>query len=338
MRVKIPEFGTKAELFSYLRINEKKLIAQKKSLAIKSDDLEFGYSIIESSKKTGIKTKAAMPGDPEDDNDGEIQVDIIANMSGWCDSYLDVMVKDNWNKSINDLGASGQKLVYHLKNHDYCTDAIIARDPSLYTKDIDLSIFNFTSDIKKAQGLLMSSTVCEEYDQKAYKLYRDKQVKQHSIGLRYVKIFLCIDSTEEEDAMYKDNWDKYYPGVINKDKVDSKGYFWAVTESQILEVSVVLFGANELTPVISATPDTEEEPPKSTLTQPSPKFDVDEAIRKATIIKEMVTCPNCGAEFDRNTATQNADGTTTCMSCGGMHDYGKAFDISEAIKQTTFFN
>lgn len=297
MRIKIPEFGTKGELFSYLRSNEKKLIAQKKSLPIKSDDLEFGYSIIKDSVKPGTKAAPLQM----DEMEGELKVEVIANMSGWCDSYMDVMVKDNWNKSINDLGASGQKLVYHLKNHGYSTDSIVGRDPELFTKDIDLSIFNFKSDIKKAQGLLMSSIVCEDYDCKTFKLYRDKQVKQHSIGLRYVKIYLCIDSTEEEDAMYKENWDKYYAGVINKDKVDSKGYFWAVTESMILEVSVVLFGANELTPVLTTSSpedDTEMEPSKDTPQQPL-KFDVDEAIRKASIIP---------------------------------------FEIDKAIKQTTFFN
>jgi hypothetical protein len=272
--VRIPEFSTQKELFAYLRKNANKIIADKKAFPTTSDDLEFGYSIsnpVKTDKPTGA-TKDA--GSTEDDQiiDGQLPVDIIANMSGWCDSHMDVMIKDNWNKSINDVGASGQKLIYHLKNHgtfyQYTTDAVIGKDPTLFVKMIDLSQFAFSSDIKKAQALMMSSTVMKDYDEKAYFLYRDKQIKQHSIGLQYIKIYLCIDSTEEEDSMYKENWDKYYPQVINKDKVDSKGYFWAVTESRILEVSAVLFGSNELTPVDStgkSTPfqpldDTEEKP------------------------------------------------------------------------------
>jgi hypothetical protein len=274
--VPIPEFSTKADMFSYLRKNADKIIAQKKAFPTTSDDLEFGYSIstpVKTEKPAGATKEA---GTTEDDSiDGELPVDIISNMSGWCDSHMDVMIKDNWNKSINDTGASGQKLIYHMKNHgtfyQYTTDAIIGKDPVLYTKTIDLTRFSFSSDIKKAQALMMSSTVMKEYDEKCYYLYRDKQIKQHSIGLQYIKIYLCIDSTEEEDAMYKENWDKYYPQVINKDKVDSKGYFWAVTESRILEVSAVLFGSNELTPVDStgkSTPfqpsaDTEEKPHES---------------------------------------------------------------------------
>lgn len=274
MRVKIPEFGERKDLFAYLRKNADKIIGQKKSMSIKSDDLEFGYSVISAKKRFGAK--ANVPKDPvAEEFDGELPVEVIANMAGWCDSYMDVMIKDNWNKSISDLGASGQKLVYHLKDHgtnyQYTTDSIVGKQVELFTQMVDLSIFNFKSDIKKAQALMMRSLVCEDYDEKVYNLYEDGEVKQHSIGLKYIKLYLCIDSVEPEDTMYKENWDKYYSSVINKDLVDSKGYFWAVVEAAILEVSVVLFGANILTPVTSTglpEADTENEPPKSTQSQP----------------------------------------------------------------------
>ena len=34
----------------------------------------------------------------------------------------------------------------------------------------------------------------------------------------------------------KENWDKYYPEIINKDVADSMGYFWAVTTAKIMRV------------------------------------------------------------------------------------------------------
>jgi hypothetical protein len=283
--IALPDFEARKDLFAYLRKEVSKIIAQKKALPTVSDNLEFGYSIKEPSKSfTGTKTKDAAP--DTESNPGELAVDIIANVSGWCDSQMDVMIKDNWKKSINDVGASGQKLVYHLKDHgtfyQYTLDSIIGKDCSLYTKDIDLSMFNFNSDVKKAQALLMTSTVCADYDQKAYNLYEDGEVKQHSIGLQYVKIYLCMNSEEAEDSQYKDNWDKYYSQVINKDKVDSKGYFWAVTESKILEVSAVLFGSNELTPTLNVSgKDTFTQPSRGTEEKPLevPKaFDLDHAI------------------------------------------------------------
>jgi hypothetical protein len=240
MRVKIPAFATKAESFVYLRKNEKQIIAQKKSLPIKSDIFEWGCLPVNTKSK--IKDDGTVLG-PD-----EIEVNAIANLSGWCDSYMDVMIKDNWNKTISD-----KAIVYHLKNHDYSTDCIVGKDPELYTKVLPMEYFGITSDVKKAQALLMRSVVPKEYDKKTFALYRDDQIKQHSIGLRYIQIVLCLDSDLEEDAVYKKNWDKYYPGVINKDLVDVYHYFFAVIESQILENSCVLFGANKNTGVYSTS-------------------------------------------------------------------------------------
>lgn len=270
-RPTIPNFADKAGLFSYLKTNCDKIIAEKKAFPIKSDNFEFGYSLKEDVVPgTGQHKKAGAAEEPTLGN-GELSVDVFANVAGWCDSYMDVMIKDNWNKSISDIGASGQKIMYHLKNHNYSTDAIIAKDASIYAKMCDLSMFNIKTDVKKAQALMLASIVMEEYDKKCFLLYRDRQVKQHSIGLQYIKLYLCLDSEEAEDAQYKENWDKYYPQVINKEKVDSKGYFWAVVEAKILEVSVVLYGANELTPDNSGktiVEDTADKSLESTTEQP----------------------------------------------------------------------
>jgi len=291
--VKIPEFANKSEAYNYLRLNADKIIAQKRSLPTTTDDLDFGYAIREDGKLYETKR---MKLDGTQETLREVPVEVIANMSGWCDSQMDVMIKDNWNRSISDLGASGQRLFYHLKDHgvnyQYTLDAVIGRDPELFTKDISMSEFNFKTDIKKAQALMMSSMVSELYDRKAFVLYKDHQIKQHSIGLQYIKIYLCMDSTEDSDAMYKENWDKYYASVINKDKVDTRGFFWAVTESKILEVSAVLFGSNELTPTTSVgevTQDTSNDSSgkSGAHEQPSeeviePAFDVKSAIKRLT--------------------------------------------------------
>lgn len=240
MRVVIPIHSNKSETFAYLRSNEKQIIAQKKSLPIKSDIFEWGCLPVNT--KSTVKEDGTMLG-PD-----EIQVDTIANLSGWCDSYMDVMIKDNWNKTISD-----KSIVYHLKNHEYSTDDIVGKNPELYTKVFPMEYFGIKSDVTKAQALMMRSIVPKDYDKKTYALYRDGQIKQHSIGLRYNIIVLCMNSDLEEDITYKKNYDKYYPIVINKDKVDSYGYFFAVIESQILENSCVLFGANPNTGTYSTS-------------------------------------------------------------------------------------
>lgn len=262
MRVTIPIHSTKAETFAYLRSNIKHIIMQKKSLPIKSDILEWGCLPV--NQKSTIKEDGSLLG-PD-----EIEVNAIANLSGWCDSYMDVMIKDNWNKTITD-----KSIVYHLKNHTddsgcYSTDSIVGKNPELYTKNFDLSYFGLISDVKKAQALMMRSVVPKNYDAKTYQLYVDQQIKQHSIGLRYIQIVLCLDSDLEEDVQYKKNWDKYYPGVINKDLVDTYHYFFAVIESQILENSCVLFGANKNTGVFSTSEKAADEAPENKAADEAP--------------------------------------------------------------------
>src|SRR6478609_8439321 len=159
MRVAIPKFAQKSELFAYLRSNHDKIIKQKKSLPIKSDVMEWGCLPI--AQRSQVKADGTALG-PD-----EIMVDAIANLSGWCDSYRDVMIKDNWNKTIAD-----KSITYALKNHDYSTDAIIGKDPEFYTKNFNLDYFGIKSDIKSAQALMQKFICVKEYDPKTFFLYR----------------------------------------------------------------------------------------------------------------------------------------------------------------------
>jgi hypothetical protein len=69
--------------------------------------------------------------------------------------------------------------------------------------------------------------------------------------MRYVKLFFCYNSDLPEYSSDKQNFDKYYPMVLNKDEADKSGYFWAVTEAKNVEASAVVKGSNFLTPVLS---------------------------------------------------------------------------------------
>lgn len=270
MRVDIPNLNTKQELFSYLKANVKDLIKQKKSMPIPSDDFSYGCKSLKfpdkgTAEKSAFKAEVNTSLKPD-----ELQVDVITNLMGWCDSHHDVLIRDSAKKTIAERGASNKQLIYHLKNHMYSTDAIVGKQVTMYLEDVDLSQFNITSDIVKSQALIGSSIVSKSYDEKTYQLYCDDEVKQHSIGLRYIKLFLCINSTDEDYKEEKANWDKYYSNVINKGHVDSIGFFWAVTEFKLLEYSTVLFGSNELTTVQSTSKDIE--PPEGTQ-KPKPSED-----------------------------------------------------------------
>lgn len=263
MRVETPQFRTKKERFSYLKNNMKEIISKKKSMPITSDDYSYGCKSISYGKSIDKPNAKSVKVD-ETLSDNEIKVEVIANLSGWCDSHYDVLISDCWKKTISERGASNKQLIYHLKNHNYSTDAIVGKCVEMSSEDIDLSQFNIESKNKTAQGLIGSSIVSKKYDKKVFELYFDDEIKQHSIGLRYMKLYLCINSGDDDYKEEKANWDKYYSQVINKDTVDKIGFFWAVTEIKLLEYSAVLFGSNELTTVQSTSKNIE---PSETDTQ-----------------------------------------------------------------------
>lgn len=295
MRVAIPEFKTQAELFKYLKDNHRQIVAQKCSTPHKSDDFDYGVLELRANSKEKIGQKVTKSIKVNDSlMDDEIGVQVITNMAGWCDSYMDVLIPDCWQRTISEKGASNKQLIYHLKNHGdylngYATDHIIGGNVQMSSKWVDLSQFNIESDLKQGQALIGDSIVRKKYDAKCFHLYSDDEIKQHSIGLMYLKLLLCMNSNEEEDSFYKENWDTYYKYVINKDKVDSKGFFWAVAEIKLLEYSAVLYGANELTTVQGVD---KNEPPKGIHNDPSKdildlaaqQLEAEKSLHKKTII------------------------------------------------------
>ncbi len=74
------------------------------------------------------------------------------------------------------------------------------------------------------------------------------KINQHSIGLKYIKIALAINDEDYKEEF--EVWNKYFENVINKDKAEVNGFFWAVQEIKLIENSAVLFGSNEVTPTL----------------------------------------------------------------------------------------
>ena len=119
----------------------------------------------------------------------------------------------------------------------------------------------------------------KEYDQRIFRDYKNGKINQHSIGLYYVKIFLCVNDEDYKQEFAA--WNKYIDMVINRDQVEEDGYFWAVTEIKLIECSAVLAGANSLTPTLEVKSSTGAEPPNGTQQQPhDDDFDLDAAIKQ----------------------------------------------------------
>ena len=102
----------------------------------------------------------------------------------------------------------------------------------------------------ETQALIFETQIKKDRNEFMFNQYRKGYVLNHSVGMRYVKMFLCIDSNEPTYSSEKSNWDKYYQIVANKEVADEKGYFWAVTEAKVIEGSAVVKGSNFATPTL----------------------------------------------------------------------------------------
>ena len=112
-----------------------------------------------------------------------------------------------------------------------------------------------------------------------FKQYSNGWVKNHSVGMRYVKIDLAINSESEWDKDEKELWDKYYPIVVNKEIADERGYFWVVSEAKVIEGSAVVMGSNSATPTLSV--ENKSEADNITSEQEEPSIDTQKQDKKS---------------------------------------------------------
>jgi len=107
----------------------------------------------------------------------------------------------------------------------------------------------FNSNIQKLEVLVYEAIIKKERNEEMFKNYLNGWVLNHSVGMRYLKLYFCYDSKETEYSQNKENFDKYYDQILNKDDVGE--YFWAIIEAKNIEASAVVKGSNFLTPVLS---------------------------------------------------------------------------------------
>ena len=81
-----------------------------------------------------------------------------------------------------------------------------------------------------------------------FEQYANGWVKNHSVGMQYVKIGLAVN--DPECVAEFDLWNKYYTTIANKEYADECGYFWVVKEAKLIEGSAVPIGSNWATPTL----------------------------------------------------------------------------------------
>lgn len=261
------KFKNTAQLFKFLKENKTQLISQKKFEMKRADVTTHcvSYPAVDDAHKDDAHKSA--------DNDvqyllskDKLKVRVVINTTKLLDSHNDVHINGIWKKSIKEL-----KQIYLLQEHQMKFDHVISDEVKVSVKKTTWKElgFDFEGD---TEALIFDCEIEKARNPFMFEQYARGYVKNHSVGMKYVQIHLCINSDEKYTIEEKANWDKYIVEVANQDAALEKGYFWAVTEAKIAEGSAVLMGSNYATPTQEVketepplgTPDTEPAPPLKT--------------------------------------------------------------------------
>lgn len=236
------EFATKKELFKFLADNKDKLIAQKRAELKKKDMPVLVDPIIVTDAKHRAIKEAGKPADIA--SISSLNVVCIINTTNFLDSHMDLHLPGLWNKSLQD-----NRMIMHLQEHEMEFDKIIADGDQLkaYTKRFKWSELGY--DFKgETEALVFESEILKSRNPFMLNQYANKWVKNHSVGMYYVKMDMAIN--DEEMPNYYEAWKKYYPQIVNPEMADERGYFWYVLEAKCIEGSAVPIGSNSTTPTL----------------------------------------------------------------------------------------
>ena len=162
-------------------------------------------------------------------------------------------------------------------------DKIIADGENLkaYTKRFNWSELGYSYP-GETEALLFDSVILRKRNPYMLEQYANGWVKNHSVGMYYVKTDFAIN--DEELPNEYEAWKKYYSMIANPDMADERGYFWYVLEAKCIEGSAVPIGSNTATPTLEAG-------------------------------KSVVICNECGSSFDLSALNMDDDNNPICPNC-----------------------
>lgn len=257
--IKIKSFDNQEEQLKWLFDNRNSLTDQRKAECKKTDAFSFmTYAVDEK----GERLKADAQVDPQANT---LKVRCIINTTGLLDTHTDVHIPGIWKKSLSE-----SKLFYLCQEHDLSFKGIVTEEIKAYTKkyawkDLGLDLEGET------EALVFDSIISKERNEYMFQQYQKGYVRNHSVRMRYMKEYFCINSDAYPDQL--DNWNKYIKYVANIEDAEAKNYFWAVTEAKIIEGSAVVKGSNWVTPTLEATENKEEAVKTDTPPVPEPSKD-----------------------------------------------------------------
>lgn len=239
-RLELPVFDNRKELQAFLFKNKASLYAQKKAITKHGDGIG-GSSILFSNKKGADKA------DPVDVSGiDEIYVKAIINTTNIIDSHLDLHLPGIWNKTVKE-----NKNMLHVQEHKSNQfDKIISDGSDLEALVVTYKWSELGYSFKgETEALQFNSNVLRSRNEYMFNQYAKGYVRNHSVGMRYVKYVMCIDN-KDYGAEYE-AWGKYIEMAVNPEVAENAGHFWAVGEAKAIEGSAVPLGSNWITPTLS---------------------------------------------------------------------------------------
>lgn len=229
--IKLPDLP-QGELIKYLVKNKLELIDLKKS-AIK----QFVDTPCMLTEESGLVSKAAQN---NQDTEDVIYRTVVGNSYNWMDSHDDMHLNNLFAQSIKDRNGR----IYHRHDHVNQLTAKVGKFSKVYEQVVNWTDLG-VNKVGQTMALLGDSAIKRSYNQLIFDSYKDGDIDQHSVGMSYSKIFLCVNDRSEKEEF--DNWNKYFPLLGNPEKAIARGFMWAVKEAKLIEISCVTEGSNELT-------------------------------------------------------------------------------------------
>lgn len=247
MKLNLPEFKEQKELIDFLIKNKLELIDLKKS-AIKYAD-SFGGLV----QASGLVSKAL---DNSQDTADTIYRTLVGNTYNWMDSHDDVHLNNVFGQSIKDRNGR----IWHRHDHVNQLTAKVGKFSNVYEQVVNWTDLG-VNKVGQTMALLGDSAIKRNYNQLIFDSYKDNEIDQHSVGMQYVKIQLAVNNPDNKEEF--EVWNKYIGLIGNQEKALEKGYFWAVKEAKLIEISCVTEGSNEITGMYNPSKDSVNiDPPK----------------------------------------------------------------------------
>ncbi|HNX89505.1 MAG TPA: hypothetical protein PKH58_10510 [Paludibacteraceae bacterium] len=242
MKIQIPYFEKPEQKYAYLRQHKTTMLAMKKASIKHADGVCTSFYLPEKSIKQASK-ELVLPEKPETLN--KIHIVPVINTTNILDSHNDVHINGIWNRSVNDTKRKRLLLQEHLMKFDH----IISDEVSVSVKTVDWAYLG-ESYPGKTEALIYDCLAERQRNDYMFNNYVKGWVDAHSVGMLYIQLFLCMNSDSKYDVEEKNNWEKYYQLIVNKEMADNNGYFWAVTEAKEIEGSAVPIGSCPVTPTM----------------------------------------------------------------------------------------